>query len=282
MSEPLKGWRDLKEADYLSSFQSWDRDDPRKVNEGDFPGGAFIPEVARFFIERHATTDSYIWDPMSGTGTTGLVAEGYGIPSLMTDLTPRKPCILQANAIDVFVAKIEDRVTDWDVENLPETVSSQGYYAAPYSGKGFVEGGAGREGLERMLFDMIVWHPPYSNAILYSDKLSDLSNVQESEDFLRMFFKAADNILKHLAVGGFLCLVIGDVWENGGVIPLGFMTAYGIETHCPGEWKVKGIAVKDIKGNRQNHGYHLRLSRLAKWGALDFKHEYLFSIQKKG
>ena len=266
----LMGWRDLKDRGYLSSFQSWDRDDPRKINEGGFPGGAFIPEVAKFFIERHATADTYIWDPMAGSGTTGLVAEGYGIPCLMTDLTPRKPCIMQANAANVFVAKVEDPPFHPNGEAV--------YYAVPYSGQAFSDAHKVAEmGLERMLFDLIIWHPPYHNVIKYSDRYEDLSVVDTTEEFMEKLHNAAANIIRHLAPKGFLCMVLGDVWEDRQVIPLGLIAPYAIAAEHG--MLVKAIAVKDIRGNRANKGYHLRLSRLAKSGAVDFKHEYMISIQ---
>ena len=245
------GWRDLKDRGFLSSFQSWERDDPRKVNEGGFPGGAFVPAVAKFFIERHATRDSYIFDPMAGTGTTGLVAEGYGLPCLMTDLTPRKPCIMQANAATVFV---EDR----DGIAVPRSRH-------------------GGDSLPRFLFDLIIWHPPYHNVIRYSDRYEDLSVVDTTEEFMEKLYNAAANIVRHLAPKGFLCMVLGDVWEDRQVIPLGLIAPYAIAAEHG--MLVKAIAVKDIRGNRANKGYHLRLSRLAKSGAVDFKHEYMVSIQ---
>ena len=274
------GWRDLKDRGYLSSFQSWDREDSRKVNEGGFPGGAFIPEVPKFFIERHATRESYIWDPMAGTGTTGLVAEGYGIPCLMTDLTPVKPCIMLANAANVFVAKIEDRTDPILEEIFPDLSDTRGYFAAPYSGRAFSDAQTVKEmGLERMLFDLIIWHPPYHNIIKYSDRYEDLSVVDTVEEFMEKLYNAAANIIRHLAPKGFLCMVIGDVWEDRQVVPLGLIAPYAIASMHG--MLVKAIAVKDIRGNRANKGYHLRLSRLAKSGAVDFKHEYMISIQNK-
>lgn len=255
-----KRWKTLKSLEYLTSFLVWHRQDTFKPKG--FAGGAFIAQVAENLIMRHTEKWDWVWDPMAGTGTTGTVAEKLGRYVLMTDLNPIKPCIRRADAAEVFV----------------EATLGCAYSHVPILHPLWQEG---LERVERMLFDLIIWHPPYHNVIVYSDNPKDLSAQETTDEFFIKFSKAAYNIVKHLKPGGFIGLVMGDVWEDGEVCPLGFISAEILKSVLPEGSKLKAIAVKNIEGNRAgDSGYHLRLSRLARWGALDFKHEYIFSIQK--
>ena len=77
-------------------------------------------------------------------------------------------------------------------------------------------------------------------------------------------------------------MVIGDIWLTGQarVEPLGFRCADLAVAALDGG-RLKSIVVKDIKNNRHNAGRkNLLLSRFFRWGAVDFRHEYIFSIQK--
>lgn len=259
----MTDWRELHDKGYLSSFQEWERDDPRPVNEGDFPGGAFIPEVARFFIERHTEPGDWVWDPFAGTGTTGMVCEELGRNCIMTDLQPNAE-----RGVRMGSAQFTTFITEYDASYNP---------VRPILMESYSE-------IQVFPFDLIIVHPPYYKAIKYSDDQRDLSNTDNLLDFYWEITKVSWNLWRNLKPRGFIGLLIGDVWNEGEVEPLGFHTARTIQTvgeEMRMEPKLKSIAVKDIKGNRAGDpGYHLRLSRLARWGALDFRHEYMFSFQR--
>jgi hypothetical protein len=75
-------------------------------------------------------------------------------------------------------------------------------------------------------------------------------------------------------------LIIGDIYRNGEVIPLGFylMDAIKKNFNC----KLKGIVVKDMIGNRAKIGSEaLWRYRALRNGNFLFKHEYVFVFRKE-
>lgn len=78
----------------------------------------------------------------------------------------------------------------------------------------------------------------------------------------------------------YFILVIGDVYKNGEVVPLGFYTMYALKKTFGAE--LKGIVVKDIVGNRAKIGQEaLWRYRALVNGNYLFKHEYIFVFKKK-
>ena len=109
-----------------------------------------------------------------------------------------------------------------------------------------------------------------------------MSNCGDVTSFYRGFWPVLLNVNRHLKPGGYLGLVIGDIWLKGKakVEPLGFRCA-DLAVGALNGGRLKAIVVKDIKNNRHNAGRkNLLLSRFFRWGAVDFQHEYIFSIQK--
>ena len=78
----------------------------------------------------------------------------------------------------------------------------------------------------------------------------------------------------------YIILVIGDIYKNGEVIPLGFYLMYAIKKHF--KCLLKGIVVKDMVGNRAKIGQEaLWRYRTLKNGNYLFKHEYVFVFRKE-
>jgi len=65
-------------------------------------------------------------------------------------------------------------------------------------------------------------HPPYWNIIKFSENNNDLSNTETLENFLESLGKVIDNTTKYLERNRYCAIVIGDKYENGQVVPLGF------------------------------------------------------------
>lgn len=248
-------WRDA--GDYLSSLWILSRKDKRPL---DFHG-AFIPAVAEGLILRHTQPGDWVWDPMAGSGTTGLVATGLGRNVFLSDLSP-------------VPAKLRCGVPIWQVDARC-SVLTNGESGRPQTGVQWSNG-------ERFLFDLVILHPPYHNIIQFSDKPEDLSNCGTVATFLHEFWRVCKNVGAHLKPGGYLAVVMGDIWENAQVVPLGTCCC-DIATGALGDdgARLKAIVVKNIEGNRHNaHQRNLLLSRLFRWGGVEFGHEYIYSIQK--
>jgi len=137
-------------------------------------------------------------------------------------------------------------------------------------------------GRQRFQFDLVILHPPYHNIIRFSDKFGDLSNCPDIPSFLDLFGVVVKNVGRHVKPGGYLGLVIGDIWQNGQVMPLGFRCMETALTAMGDGARLKAIVVKDIKGHARHRQAqrNLWLYRYFSWGAVKFDHEYIISIQK--
>lgn len=251
-------WRDLAGLGYLSSLYLLDRDDDRPIFHG-----AFVPAVARALILRHTEPGAWLWDPFAGSGTSGIVAEELGRQCFMSDLSPAPPVFHMADAR--FARVIESP------RGTPMLAECKG--PPPF------------------LFPLIILHPPYHSIIKFSEKPQDLSNQKRLASFLSMWSDVCKNAARHLAPGGVMAVVVGDIWLTAeqakaepafrpGVFPLGFTCMQlALEAAGPGG-RLLSIVVKDIKNNQARARLrNLWLSRYYAWGAVEFAHEYIISVK---
>lgn len=245
----MKRWR--KADPYLSSLLLLDRDDSTKAS--DFHG-SFIPEVPRSFMERLTEPGDWIWDCMAGSGTTARAAARMEDRNVfMTDLNPTSHEIVEADARSVVIAEMCSSARKPKV----------GYAAStPF------------------LFDLVIFHPPYHNIIQFSETPGDLSGYSSVVKFLDSFAHVITNVCYHLKTGGFVGLVVGDIWRTGSAewVPLAFdciRAAQGIRPRL----SLRAIQVKDIKGNRQDHRRNLRRARCFNAGTVEFCHEYMITFK---
>ena len=128
---------------------------------------------------------------------------------------------------------------------------------------------------------LLVLHPPYHDIIKFSGIEADLSNAPTLEAFLELFSKAARNGYELLQPGRFAVLVIGDKYEDGELVPLGF---YCMQRMNEVGFRTKAIVIKNIEGNERGKG---RANNLWRYRALVggfyiFKHEYVMIFRKPG
>ena len=134
--------------------------------------------------------------------------------------------------------------------------------------------------LKKKNTDLVISHPPYMDIVKFTNKKEDLSNIVEPNQFISTFITTVRNVWDTLKKKGIFVLVIGDVYKNSEVVPLGFylMNAMKENFHC----LLKGIVVKDMLNNRGKFGTEaIHRYRALKFGYYIFKHEYIFVFQKK-
>lgn len=100
--------------------------------------------------------------------------------------------------------------------------------------------------------DFIISHPPYFNIVKFTDKSEDLSNIQDVGAFVTKFVEAVGNVWEYLRAGKYFCLVVGDIYRDGEVVPLGFYLMDAIKRNF--RCKLTGIVIKDMVGNRGKLG----------------------------
>ena len=125
---------------------------------------------------------------------------------------------------------------------------------------------------------MVIMHPPYFDIIKFSEDKRDLSNADSIEAFLDKIDVITAKSEEVLDKGRFLALVIGDKYEGGEWIPLGFLSMERIRNRG---YTLKSIIVKNFEettGKRNQK--ELWRYRALVGGFYIFKHEYIFIFQK--
>jgi len=127
-------------------------------------------------------------------------------------------------------------------------------------------------------FQLVIAHPPYHDIIKFSDNEKDLSLSENTQDFLTKFGVIIDNVSPFLEDGRYFVLVIGDKYEGGEWIPLGF---YCMNEMLKRGYLLKSTIVKNFNETRaKRNGKELWRYRALVGGFYIFKHEYIFLFKK--
>jgi tRNA G10 N-methylase Trm11 len=126
----------------------------------------------------------------------------------------------------------------------------------------------------------ILMHPPYMDIVKFTENKNDLSQIDNINEFVKKFRVICENTIKYLDKNRYFALVIGDVYKNSEVIPLGFYCMDMIKRNF--KVKLKGTIIKNIEGNRGKLG----TGGIWRYRALNsdyyiFKHEYIHVFKKE-
>ena len=126
----------------------------------------------------------------------------------------------------------------------------------------------------------VIIHPPYMDVVKFTDKKNDLSQISNLSEFIKKFTIVIENTLQFLEKSRYFAIVIGDIYKNSEVIPLGFFVLNTIKQNF--KTKLKGIIVKNIAGNRGKLGkVGIWKYRALKSDYYIFKHEYILVFKKE-
>jgi len=220
--------------------------------------GNFVPQIPDNLIRRYTEEKDIVVDLFLGSGTSLFESERLGRDFIGFD--------------------INDEILDY-VQSKMDIESPVRYFINHCDVTDTV---AVSEILEKQLkilgkkkYDFLLLHPPYWDIVKFTDKENDLSKSQPLDSFVEKFIIAVKNAMRFLKANKYAALVVGDIYRESQVVPLGFYLMNAIMTHC--DVKLKGIVVKDMVGNRAKLGSE----NLWKYKALKsdfflFKHEYIF------
>lgn len=122
--------------------------------------------------------------------------------------------------------------------------------------------------------DLICTHPPYANIIQYSKDISgDLSRL-DIQTFLLEMKSVAQECHRVLNIGGYRAILMGDVRQNGFVIPLGFEVMRIFED---AGFRLKENVIKEQHNYRSTTYWK---SKRENQNFLLLAHEYLFILKK--
>lgn len=251
----LKEWKSID----VNTDSLWiiDKRDNSGVHNANYHGN-FVPQIPRELMQRFTKKGDFVLDTFLGGGTTlietqRLERNGIGI-ELQEEVAKQTKKLIKQEAKENLVSDIYVG----DSSNFE-------YYKL----------------LEKYNIDnvqFIIYHPPYWDIIKFSEQEKDLSNCSTLENFLEKLEKTIVDSTKILQKGRYCAIVIGDKYEKGQVVPLGFYCMQLFQKH---KMKLKAILVKNFNETKgkQNQQALWKYRALANNLYL-FKHEYIFVFKK--
>jgi len=258
----LKNWKSLD----INTDSLWliDSRDKRGKHKNIYHGN-FIPQIPNQLIRRYTKEEECVLEPFMGSGTTLFECENLNRKYIGFD--------------------INDEMIEYAKSQMRDNLFYQNYFIAYCNSldKKMVEQNfqKAKEKLKINSVQFILMHPPYMDIVKFTEKEEDLSQIDNIQEFLNKFKIICNNFLPYLNKERYFAVVIGDVYKNSEVIPLGFYVMDMIKRNF--KVKLKGIIVKNIEGNRGKLGVKGGIWR---YRALNsdyfiFKHEYIFVFKKE-
>jgi DNA modification methylase len=216
--------------------------------------GNFIPQIPNQLIQRYTKKDDIVFEPFMGSGTTLFECENLQRKYIGIDINQ--------DIIDVVKFQMQNSQSKFKINNCDVLDN---------------------EKLDKVInqkVQFILMHPPYMDIVKFTNNKNDLSQIDNINQFVKTYKIVCENTLKHLDKNRYFALVIGDVYKNSEVIPLGFYLMDMIKRNF--KVKLKGTIVKNIEGNRGKLG----AGGIWRYRALNsdyyiFKHEYIFVFKKE-
>ena len=224
--------------------------------------GNFAPQIPNHLIRRFTEEKDVVLDMFMGSGTTLYECEllnrnfiGFDVNQEMIDFVNNR--MFDTN-------NIKFALFNCDVTDANQVEKCIGDYFSDSKKK---------------KIDFLISHPPYLDIIKFTDHPNDLSQISDLNTFIDKYVLSMKNCLKFLKSKKLFAIVVGDIYRDGEVVPLGFYVMDAIRKNI--DCKLKGIVVKDMVGNRAKLGMEsLWRYRTLKSDNFLFKHEYIFVFKK--
>ena len=236
---------------------------PRRDTAGSHAGwywGNFIPQIPHQLMLRYTRRNDWVLDAFAGSGTTLIEGRRLGRNCIGVELNPK----VATRAAEIVSNEANPHRVDTEI--LID--DSRGADVRPM---------LKRHRASRV--QLLILHPPYHDIIAFSDDEGDLSAASSTEGFLHMLGEVVDNFTPVLERGRYMALVIGDKYEGGEWVPLGF---YSMNEVLKRDYTLKSIIVKNFEETRAKRDQkQLWRYRALVGGFYIFKHEYIFLFRKK-
>ena len=223
--------------------------------------GNFIPQIPNQLIRRFTKKNELVLDTFLGSGTTMIESIRLDRNCIGVELNPE------------VIKKTEEIIKKEIKSNESKSVTK------------IVKGDSKTVSLDKHLekfkkktVQLVIMHPPYWDIIKFSKYKKDLSNTETIDHFLDDFGKIIDNITHYLDSDRYLAVVIGDKYNKGEWIPIGFRVMNEVLNR---NYKLKSVIVKNYEETSSKKGQeNLWRYRALVGGFYIIKHEYILLFQK--
>ena len=254
----LNRWKEYSDI-ITDSLWIMGKRDSTGVHKADYWGN-FIPQIPNQMIKRYTKKDDWVLDTFAGCGTTLIEAQRLGRNSLGIELQPEI-----AETANNLIAKEYNKFNTTNEVVQGDSISIDYQQLLKSYGQKKIQ--------------LLIMHPPYFDIIKFSNNPNDLSNARSVNDFLNKMRLIVQKVSEFLEKGRYFALVIGDKYQGGEWIPLGFLTMQEV---LKTKFMLKSIIVKNFEetfGKRNQK--ELWRYRALVGGFYIFKHEYIFLFKKK-
>jgi DNA modification methylase len=157
--------------------------------------GNWSPYISRNLILRYTKAGDWVLDQFAGGGTTLVEAKLLRRNIIGVDINP-------------IAIELSNRMVDFEWES---------------SGNVQIVKGDARnlDFINDESIDLICTHPPYANAIKYSENIEEDLLLLNIPQFLEEMKKVASECFRVLKKNKYCALLIGDMRKKGHVVPLG-------------------------------------------------------------
>lgn len=223
--------------------------------------GNFVPQIPNNLIRRYTNERDLVLDLFMGSGTTLFECETLNRDFIGFDINP--------DIINYVNTKMDKNSNIYyDIHNCDVTSD----LFKEHINKSLKE-------INKNNIDFFIAHPPYMDIIKFTNLEFDLSKINSVDKFTEKFISSIKNAYDFLSNNKYFAIVMGDVYKNSEVIPLGFYAMNAIRQNF--KVKLKGTIIKNIEGNRGKLGVNsIWKARALKSDYFIFKHEYIFVFKK--
>jgi DNA modification methylase len=221
--------------------------------------GNFIPQIPNQLIRRYTKENETILEPFMGSGTTLFECEKLNRKYIGFDINPQmleyvNVSMNDGSYTDKFYINHCNSLDELQVNENIENANKKFNSKVANSG---CEANFPRKNVQftkeiSPLVHFVLMHPPYMDIVKFTENKDDLSQIDNINEFVKQFKIICQNSLKHLDKGRYFAIVIGDVYKNSEVVPLGFYCMDMIKRNF--KVKLKGTIIKNIEGNRGKLG----------------------------